>query len=156
MRMLRTTLLALALLLGAGSLAAQQMMFGGEMLDASTPRGAAAAELVQLVLTGDAETAREALAERAAPGLDAEQANTQLDAVLAAVGTEGAYLLERLMGAGDRMVIAVLQDTRGGAPLMLMMELEPAAPYRVAALRLAAGRMMLRDRDGGGELPQRP
>lgn len=148
---MRSTALLLSLALGlvlSAVTAPAQVRITGRPIDPAAPRAVAATELVQQLLTGDVEGARAYLHERRAASFDSTAAETQLAEILAAIGDEGAYLLERLLGT-EGMVMAQLRDTRGGSPIMVMVELEEREPYPVAGLSMIRARMEMRTRQRG-------
>jgi hypothetical protein len=127
--------LVLAALGAAGAHAQQTHMMQPAPLDPNDPRAQRAAEMVQLLLAGDAKAAVAYAGEHAAPtSTDGDSLEAGIRAVLAEIGNDGAFLLDGL-DEGPGGVLVRLRNTTGGSPAALIVGMEPAAPHRITQLR---------------------
>lgn len=150
-RHLGAAALGLLLLAAAAPAGAQQtQIFRAGEMDPKSPVAVRVGQVVQLLLVGDREEAREHLAAHAGGALrDSATLEEQLDAALAALGTEGTYLLEGLASMGDQAVLARFRDTTGGPPLAIAFLIEPSPPHRITTVRVAQIQMRTRTVEPG-------
>lgn len=122
---------------GAGSLQAQGMTSVlPKPIENSHPKAQSALQVVQHLLTGDADAALNHLEKSAAPSLRAGgKMEEQVRTLATAVGADGAYLVDGLMDLGHVGVLVRLQHTDGGKPRTLIVQMEPRAPYRITHIQ---------------------
>jgi hypothetical protein len=127
--------LVLVALAATGGHAQQMQMMQPAPLDPNDPRAQRAAEMVQLLLAGDADAAIAYAGEHGAPAsADGDSLEAGIRAVLAEIGDDGAFLLDGL-DDGPGFVLVRLRNPAGGGTAALIVGMEPAAPHRITQLR---------------------